>query len=124
MVYNWINLIIGIVTIICPIAAGVKGASLWLHICLLYTSGNAAVAYAMKQINPDVVAAYPITPQTDCVERFAEYVSEGLVDSEFITVESEHSAMSACIGAAAAGGRVMTATAANGLALMLSLIHI
>ena len=87
-------------------------------------NGNAAVAYAMKQINPDVVAAYPITPQTDCVERFAEYVSEGLVDSEFITVESEHSAMSACIGAAAAGGRVMTATAANGLALMWEMLYI
>lgn len=87
-------------------------------------NGNAAVAYAMKQINPDVVAAYPITPQTDCVERFAEYVSEGLVDTEFITVESEHSAMSACIGAAAAGGRVMTATAANGLALMWEMLYI
>jgi len=87
-------------------------------------NGNAAVAYAMKQINPDVVAAYPITPQTDCVERFAEYVSEGLVDTEFVTVESEHSAMSACIGAAAAGGRVMTATAANGLAFMWEMLYI
>jgi len=76
---------------------------------VLGLNGNAAVAYAMKQINPDVVAAYPITPQTDCVERFAEYVSAGTVDTEFVTVESEHSAMSACIGAAAAGGRVMTA---------------
>ena len=87
-------------------------------------NGNAAVAYAMKQINPDVVAAYPITPQTDCVERFAEYVSEGLVDTEFVTVESEHSAMSACVGAAAAGGRVMTATSANGLALMWEIVYI
>ncbi|HXL01836.1 MAG TPA: transketolase C-terminal domain-containing protein [Candidatus Atribacteria bacterium] len=87
-------------------------------------NGNAAVAYAMKQINPDVVAAYPITPQTDCVERFAEYVSEGLVDTEFVTVESEHSAMSACVGAAAAGGRVMTATAANGLAFMWEMLYI
>ncbi len=87
-------------------------------------NGNAAVAYAMKQINPDVVAAYPITPQTDCVERFAEYVSEGVVDTEFVTVESEHSAMSACIGAAAAGGRVMTATAANGLAFMWEMLYI
>jgi pyruvate ferredoxin oxidoreductase alpha subunit len=78
----------------------------------------------MKQINPDVVAAYPITPQTDCVERFAEYVSEGLVDTEFVTVESEHSAMSACVGAAAAGGRVMTATSANGLALMWEIVYI
>ncbi len=87
-------------------------------------NGNAAVAYAMKQINPDVIAAYPITPQTDCVERFAEYVSEGLVNTQFVTVESEHSAMSACIGAAAAGGRVMTATAANGLALMWEMLYI
>lgn len=87
-------------------------------------NGNSAVAYAMKQINPDVVAAYPITPQTDCVERFAEYVSEGLVDTEFVTVESEHSAMSACVGAAAAGGRVMTATSANGLALMWEIVYI
>jgi len=87
-------------------------------------NGNAAVAYAMKQINPDVVAAYPITPQTDCVERFAEYVSEGVVDTEFVTVESEHSAMSACVGAAAAGGRVMTATAANGLAFMWEMLYI
>ena len=81
-------------------------------------------AYAFKQINPDVVAAYPITPQTDLVQKFSEYVADGLVDTELITVESEHSAMSACVGAAAAGGRVMTATSANGLALMLSLIHI
>jgi pyruvate ferredoxin oxidoreductase alpha subunit len=91
---------------------------------VLGLNGNAAVAYAMRQINPDVVAAYPITPQTDCVERFAEYVSAGLVDTEFVTVESEHSAMSACIGAAAAGGRVMTATAANGLALMWEVLYI
>ncbi|MGQ9472903.1 MAG: transketolase C-terminal domain-containing protein [Candidatus Caldatribacteriaceae bacterium] len=95
-----------------------------LKVKVMGFNGNAAVAYAMKQINPDVVAAYPITPQTDCVERFAEYVSEGLVDTEFITVESEHSAMSACIGAAAAGGRVMTATAANGLALMWEVLYI
>lgn len=95
-----------------------------LKVKVMGLNGNAAVAYAMKQINPDVVAAYPITPQTDCVERFAEYVSEGLVDTEFITVESEHSAMSACIGAAAAGGRVMTATAANGLALMWEVLYI
>nr|ADM95005.1 hypothetical protein [uncultured Atribacterota bacterium] len=87
-------------------------------------TGNEAAAYAMKQINPDVVAAYPITPQTDVVEKFSEYVADGLVNTEFITVESEHSAMSACVGAAAAGGRVMTATSANGLALMFEILYI
>jgi len=80
--------------------------------------GNAAVALALKQINPDVVAAYPITPATEVVQEFSEYVANGKVDTEFVAVESEHSAMSACIGAAAAGGRVMTATSAQGLALM------
>lgn len=87
-------------------------------------NGNAAAAQAMRQVAPDVVAAYPITPQTDCVERFAEFVSEGLVDTEFVTVESEHSALSACIGAAAAGGRVLTATSAQGLALMWEMLYI
>ncbi|HSV32451.1 MAG TPA: transketolase C-terminal domain-containing protein [Atribacteraceae bacterium] len=91
---------------------------------ILSLSGNAAVAHAMRQINPAVVAAYPITPQTACVEQFAEFVAEGEVDTEFVTVESEHSAMSACVGAAAAGGRVMTATSANGLALMWEIIYI
>ncbi|MBU4046965.1 pyruvate ferredoxin oxidoreductase [bacterium] len=87
-------------------------------------TGNEAVAYAIKQINPDVMAAYPITPQTDIVEKYSEYVADGLVNTEFITVESEHSAMSACVGAAAAGGRVMTATSANGLALMFEILYI
>jgi len=87
-------------------------------------TGNEAVAYAIKQINPDVMAAYPITPQTDIVEKYSEYVADGLIDTEFITVESEHSAMSACVGAAAAGGRVMTATSANGLALMFEILYI
>ena len=86
--------------------------------------GNAAVAMAMRQINPDVVAAYPITPQTATVQTFSEYVNNGLVDTEFVTVESEHSAMSACVGASAAGARVMTATAANGLALMWEIVYI
>lgn len=86
--------------------------------------GNAAVAQAMRQINPDVVAAYPITPQTSTVQEFASFVSDGLVDTELVTVESEHSAMSACVGAAAAGGRVMTATSANGLALMWEIVYI
>jgi pyruvate ferredoxin oxidoreductase alpha subunit len=87
-------------------------------------AGNEAVATAMRQINPDVVAAYPITPQTSTVQKFADFVADGLVDTEFITVESEHSAMSACVGAAAAGARVMTATAANGLALMWEIVYI
>lgn len=90
----------------------------------LALDGAHSAAYAMKQINPDVVAAYPITPQTEIVQKFSEYVSEGEVDTEFITAESEHSAMSACIGAAAAGGRVMTATSANGLALMWEVLYI
>jgi len=87
-------------------------------------TGNEAVAYAIKQINPDVMAAYPITPQTALVQKFSEYVADGLVNTEFVTVESEHSAMSACVGAAAAGGRVMTATSANGLALMFEILYI
>lgn len=87
-------------------------------------TGNGAAAYAFKQINPDVVAAYPITPQTDLVQAFSEYVADGLVKTELITVESEHSAMSACVGAAAGGGRVMTATSANGLALMFEILYI
>ena len=87
-------------------------------------TGNDAAAYAIKQINPDVMAAYPITPQTALVQKFSEYVADGLVNTEFVTVESEHSAMSACVGAAAGGGRVMTATAANGLALMFEIVYI
>jgi pyruvate ferredoxin oxidoreductase alpha subunit len=87
-------------------------------------SGNEAVATAMRQINPDVVAAYPITPQTSTVQKFADFVSDGLVDTEFVTVESEHSAMSACVGASAAGARVMTATSANGLGLMWEIVYI
>jgi pyruvate ferredoxin oxidoreductase alpha subunit len=87
-------------------------------------TGDQAFAEAMRQINPDVVAAYPITPQTETVEFFADFVANGLVDTEFVTVESEHSAMSACVGASAAGARVMTATSANGLALMWEILYI
>jgi pyruvate ferredoxin oxidoreductase alpha subunit len=87
-------------------------------------AGNEAVATAMRQINPDVVAAYPMTPQTPIVQAFANDVADGLVDTEFVTVESEHSAMSACVGASAAGARVMTATSANGLALMWEIVYI
>ncbi len=86
--------------------------------------GAMAVSVAMRQIDPDVVAAYPITPQTAVVQTFSEYVADGLVGTEFVAVESEHAAMSACVGAAAAGGRVMTATAANGLALMWEVLYI
>ncbi len=86
--------------------------------------GNSAAAEAMRQINPDVVAAYPITPQTSTVQTFAQFVADGKVDTEFVTVESEHSAMSACVGASASGGRVMTATSANGLALMWEIVYI
>ncbi|MDP2278032.1 MAG: pyruvate ferredoxin oxidoreductase, partial [Nitrospirota bacterium] len=71
-------------------------------------TGNEAVANALRQINPDVCAAYPITPQTDMMQRFASFVNDGKVKTEIILVESEHSAMSCCIGASAAGGRVVT----------------
>ncbi|MGC8838912.1 MAG: pyruvate ferredoxin oxidoreductase [Anaerolineae bacterium] len=91
---------------------------------ILPLDGNSAVAHAMRQINPDVVAAYPITPQTSTVQTFAEFVANGLVDTEFVTVESEHSAMSACIGAAAAGARVMTATSSAGLAFMWEVLYV
>jgi pyruvate ferredoxin oxidoreductase alpha subunit len=91
---------------------------------ILAVTGNEAVAEAMRQINPDVVAAYPITPQTEIVQIFAQYVADGKVDTEFITVESEHSAMSAAIGSAAGGARTMTATSSQGLALMWELLHI
>ena len=87
-------------------------------------SGNEAVAQAMRQINPDVVAAFPITPSTEIPQYFSQFVANGQVTTEFVPVESEHSAMSACIGAAAAGGRVMTATSANGLALMWEMLYI
>ena len=91
---------------------------------VLGMNGDNAVAYAMKQINPDVVAGYPITPQTIAIEKFSEYVADGEVDTEFVATESEHSAMSACIGASAAGGRVMTSTASAGLAFMWEMLYI
>jgi pyruvate ferredoxin oxidoreductase alpha subunit len=87
-------------------------------------TGDQAVATAMKQIDPDVVAAYPITPQTEIVMYFSSYVANGQVSTELIPVESEHSAMSACVGASAAGARTMTATSANGLALMWEIVYI
>lgn len=87
-------------------------------------SGNEAVATAMKQINPDVCPAYPITPSTEIPQYFSSFVANGSVDTEFIPVESEHSAISACIGASAAGARVMSATSSQGLSLMYEMLYI
>ncbi|AFL66407.1 2-ketoisovalerate ferredoxin oxidoreductase subunit alpha [Desulfurococcus amylolyticus] len=91
---------------------------------LTTANGDEAVAYAVKQSYVDVVAAYPITPQTIIVEKYSEFVNDGLVHTEFIPVESEHSAMSACVGAAAAGARAFTATSSQGLALMVEIVYI
>ena len=87
-------------------------------------TGNSVVAEAFRQCAPDVVAAYPITPQTTIVEEFAKFVAEGRVHTEYVTVESEHSALSASIGASAAGARVMTATSSQGLAYMWEMLGI
>lgn len=87
-------------------------------------TGNEAMAEAMRQIAPDVVAAYPITPSTQVMENFAQFVADGKVPTNLVPTESEHSAMSACIGAAAAGGRVMTATSSAGLALMWEMLYV
>ncbi|HEY5433375.1 MAG TPA: pyruvate ferredoxin oxidoreductase [Coriobacteriia bacterium] len=87
-------------------------------------TGNVLVAEAMRQCAPDMMAAYPITPQTTIVEEFAKFVANGRVCTEYVTVESEHSAMSACIGASAAGARVMTATSSQGLAYMWEELHV
>ncbi len=81
-------------------------------------SGNEAVSYAIRQINPDVMPAFPITPSTEIPQMVSTFAANGQVDTEFIPVESEHSAMSAAIGAEAAGARTMTATSSAGLALM------
>lgn len=91
---------------------------------MINVNGDEAVAYAVKQSYVDVVAAYPITPQTIIVEKFSEFVANGEVHTEFVAVESEHSAMSACVGAAAAGARAFTATASQGLALMVEILYI
>lgn len=87
-------------------------------------TGNEAMAEAMRQINPDVVAAYPITPATEIAQIFSSFVADGLVKTEYVTVESEHSAMSATIGASSAGSRAMTATSSQGLALMHEMLYI
>ena len=81
-------------------------------------SGNEAVSYAVRQVNPDVMPAFPITPSTEIPQMVSAYIANGEIDTEFIPVESEHSAMSAAIGAEAAGARTMTATSSAGLALM------
>ncbi len=86
--------------------------------------GSFAVAEAVRMANADVIAAYPITPQTHIVERLAEMVADGELDAEFICVESEHSAMSACVGASAAGARVFTCSAGQGLELMHEVLYI
>ncbi|HET8529452.1 MAG TPA: hypothetical protein VFL60_11105 [Gaiellaceae bacterium] len=87
-------------------------------------TGGEAVAHAMRQIDPDVVPAYPITPQTPIIQGFAKFVADGRAHGELIDVESEHSAMSAAIGAALAGARTMTATSSQGLALMAEVVYL
>lgn len=87
-------------------------------------TGNEAMAEAMRQINPDVCAAYPITPATEIMQIFSGFVNDGLVKTNLITVESEHSAISACMGSAASGARTMTATSSQGLALMHEILYI
>jgi pyruvate ferredoxin oxidoreductase alpha subunit len=87
-------------------------------------NGNQTIAEAVRQVDPDVLAAYPITPSTAIVETIAKFKADGLISGEFVCPESEHSAMSVCIGAASAGGRVMTATASQGLALMWEMLYI
>ena len=81
-------------------------------------SGNEAVSYAIRQVNPDVMPAFPITPSTEIPQMVSTYIANGEMDTEFIPVESEHSSMSAAIGAEAAGARSLTATSSAGLALM------
>ncbi len=85
--------------------------------------GNMAFAQAMRQAQIDVVAAYPITPSTPTVHGYAKFLADGYIDGEFVTVESEHAAMSGCVGAAAAGGRVATATSSQGFALMIEVLY-
>ncbi|UFS62722.1 2-oxoacid:ferredoxin oxidoreductase subunit alpha [Sulfurimonas sp. HSL-3221] len=85
--------------------------------------GNMAASQALRQVQIDVVAAYPITPSTPIVENYGNYLANGYIDGEFVMVESEHAAMSGCIGAAAAGGRVATATSSQGFALMVETLY-
>lgn len=90
----------------------------------LALTGGAASAYALKQIEPEVMPIYPITPQTPIIETYAKYQADGEVDTEMIKVESEHSALSAAVGASAAGARTVTATSSQGLALMHEVLYI
>lgn len=85
--------------------------------------GNMAASHAMRQAQIDVVAAYPITPSTPIVQNYASFIADGYIDGEFVRVESEHAAMSGCVGAAAAGGRVATATSSQGFALMVEVLY-
>lgn len=85
--------------------------------------GNMAASQALRQAQVDVVAAYPITPSTPIVQNYGSFVADGYVDGEFVMVESEHAAMSGCVGAAAAGGRVATATSSQGFALMIEVLY-
>ena len=87
-------------------------------------TGNGAIALALKQVEPDVMAAYPITPQPEIAQNYAQFVANGDVVTEYIAVESEHSAMSAAIGSAAAGARTITATSSQGFALMWEMLFI
>ena len=86
-------------------------------------TGNDAVGTAMKHINPDVVAGFPITPQTELIHKFADFVANGEVDTEFVLVESEHSAMSAVIGASACGARSMTAFSNPGISFLSPIVN-
>lgn len=90
---------------------------------LTIATGNKAVAAAVRQVRPSVIAAYPITPQTEIVEQMAEYVARGEMDSQYIPVESEHSAMAACIGASITGARTFTATSSHGLLYMHEMVN-
>ncbi|MDD1678736.1 MAG: pyruvate ferredoxin oxidoreductase, partial [Methanomicrobiales archaeon] len=89
----------------------------------LIATGNKAVAEAIRQVEPDVVAAYPITPQTEIVEQIAAYVTDRKIRCEYIPVESEHSAMAACVGASSTGARTFTATSSHGLLYMHEMLH-
>jgi pyruvate ferredoxin oxidoreductase alpha subunit len=91
---------------------------------LVTLTGNEAVAYAFKQARPHVASAFPITPQTEMMHKFAEFVADGEVDTEMILVESEHSAMSAAVGSCAAGARTITATSSAGFALMWEILYV
>jgi 2-oxoisovalerate ferredoxin oxidoreductase alpha subunit len=90
---------------------------------MIIDTANSIAGYAARAARVKVVAAYPITPQTTVVEKIAEFVENGEMDAEYVRVESEHSAMVACISAAATGVRTFTATSAHGLALMHEALH-